>query len=1175
MSSRLGNIAGWITMILLNLNGVAMASAESVHTWADHSVLADGTWVKVNLSQNTDGIYQISYAQLRSWGFDNPSQVGVYGYGGHVLPEALSSNHIDDVPEVAVYHDRERQRILFYGRGLVSWQYQNNEVGYVQKQHPYASYASYFLHQKREEAPKAIQLQAANEAEPSVTLTEYDAYWIHEKESKNIGESGKQWFGESFLATQSQVFTLPELDTNQGHALKAGTATLTVNFVTKAASQTSYTVKIGNETIGSQDIMATTGTYAFGTESRFNKKLNTSADIDKAQVRVTYSSQGAAPTLANLDYIRLQGKCELKAISQQPCLLFRNIEAQFQQVAYRIKGLSPQMQVWDVTSPTEICQQQLKGDSLFVAQERGLREYAIVDLGSNYFPGVNRMGTIRTQDLHGIDPVNLVILTPPAYMLQAERLAQHRLEHDYLSSLVLTPDAIYNEYSSGVPDATAIRLFLKQLYDRGIESDGTHTLKYFLLFGDGSYDNFASCLSNYLLPTYQTDASMVETSSSVCDDYFGFLDDNEGGRTDSEGRIILQYDKLDIGIGRLPVHNIEQAEQVVTKIIGYDSNQYGNWKNRLCFLSDDDKVETSATDSPNVHMKHNDSLIKQLQDEGRHEFMYQKIYLPAYQQTTSASGTDYPDARKALNNALQQGTLILNYAGHGSTTSIAHEQIMTANIASQLRMNHLPVWFTASCDVSRFDADNTSMGENLILNPQGGAAALFTTCRVVYAPQNLMLNKAFYRNLFSRHSNGSRYRLGDVMRTAKVDLGADNNKMNYCLLGDPSMTIAFPDQKIVVDTIIGSFKALSTVTIRGRVLQYDSEETDSLYNGLIYPTIFDSEDSIKADKGLHQEEIFTFASRTRKIFTGRDIIRNGKFEFSFMIPQDISNNEGTGLINFYACNEYGEEANGYYEGFALQRGEATGDRDTQGPEVVTCFIDAPGYGFNKGDVVSATPFFYVELKDASGINATGNNIGHDICLNIRCISNPLIADKQYILNDYFTTFTGAPTHGNIKYSMTDLEEGTYEGTLRAWDVYNNVTNYTFTFTVSHKTSPEIALLQAYPSPVKQGETITFRALHNRPESADKLRLQIFTQTGIKVFDQTFSSNASEVVYLRPGAQSVTDISNALNADETSQLMGCTTLQWNAHVAPGIYIYKAYLSAGGKETTTRSQKLIVY
>ncbi|MBP5716486.1 MAG: type IX secretion system sortase PorU, partial [Bacteroidales bacterium] len=610
----------------------------------------------------------------------------------------------------------------------------------------------------------------------------------------------------------------------------------------------------------------------------------------------------------------------------------------------------------------------------------------------------------------------------------------------------------------------------------------------------------------------------------------------------------------------------------VAKIIGYDTNQYGSWKNRLCFLADDDKIESSATDSPNLHMRHNDQLVKQLQDSGHNEFVFQKIYLPAYQQTTSASGTDYPDARKELNNSLQQGLLILNYAGHGSANNITHEQIMSASLASNLRSKHLPVWITASCDVSRFDADDPSMGVNLFLNPQGGAAALFSTTRVVYASQNLNLNKAIIGHLFDRHSDGTRFRLGDIMKAAKRALANDYNKLNFCLIGDPTMTLAFPEQTAVVDSVHGEFKALEMVTIYGHICETGTSAIDTKFNGLIYPTIYDAEDSITADKGLHQEPIYNFTARTRKVFAGRDIVRDGRFEFSFMIPQDISYSTGNGIVNLYACSDSGDEANGFYDQFVLGRGTVAADADTIGPEIIACFLDGPT--FQSGDEVGTTPFFYAEVRDASGINATGNSIGHDVSLTLECLSNPLVANRQIVLNNYFTTFTGNPTHGNVKYSLTDLAEGTYQATFRVWDVYNNTSARTFTFTVSSATKPAIALLQAYPSPVKQGATVTFRALHNRPESADQLRLQIYTQTGVKVLDQTATTNSCEVVYLSANASAITQISNALNADETSQLMGCTTMTWVADVTPGVYLYRAYLTAGGDEVTTQSKMLIV-
>lgn len=1154
-------------------------ASTGVHTWAESSALAEGKWVKVALNDTEDGIYQISYSQLRNWGFSNPSQVGVYGFGGHTLSESFGQNHIDDLPEVAVYHDSSRQRILFYGRGLISWSYKNDTYRWIQRQHPYATSACYFLHQKSGESPLQIEAKASSHIEPEVTLDEYDECWLHEVEETNLGQSGRMWYGESFLNSTVQTFNLTQGTRLAGHKFKAGTVLLTTNFVAKSQSTSSYSVQIDTFSIGPKMIPATTNSYGFGSEANINVPLSTRGEFGTSSVCITYKAGSSTSTAARLDYIRLQGKCPLEASAAEAFMLFRNIEAQRQHVAYTIAGLDNKMQIWDVTSPNAIFRQELADNSTqFVPEEKGLREYAVVNMASNDFSGVTLVGNVIKQNLHNLEPVNMVILSAPAFVAQAERLAEYRRLHDGLSVAVLTPEQIYNEYSSGVPDATAIRLFLKNLYEKGQESDPAQKLRYFLLFGDGHYNNRTATSTNYLLPCYEGEPSLTETSSFVCDDYFGFLDDHEGGRTDASGNYTITSDVLDIGIGRLPVQTLSQATDVVNKIIGYDS-QYGSWKNRICFLSDDDKIENSGSDSPNIHMRHNDQLVSILETAGHNDLIFKKIYLAAYAQTVTSTGSDYPDARKEFYNALQQGSLIVNFAGHGSTTSITHEMIMTSNLANQLRMKHLPLWITASCDVSRWDANETSMGETLLLNPNGGASALISTTRVVYAGPNLNLNKAVIKHLFDRNPDGSRYRIGDILRTAKIELGSDYNKLNFCLLGDPAMTLAYAEQKMVIDSIKGEFTSLNEVMVYGHIQKLNETETDSTFNGLIYPTIYDAEEEITADKGLwqstsSQEDIpYTFENRTRKIFSGRDYVRQGKFSFRCRIPMDLSDLPGNGLINLYACSDDQREANGYYNDFQFKSTNSSIQTDTLGPAMLACFLDGPE--FKSGDIVGKTPLFYAEVEDESGFNATGASIGHDVSLTIQCLSNPLISIKQINLNNYFTTFTGTSRRGNVKYQLTDLEEGDYRAMFRVWDIFNNPTSYTFDFTVSDKTQPAITLMQAYPSPVRQGETVTFRLLHNRPESADKLRVQVYTQTGIKVLDETVRSNSCDVVYLEPNATRKTQISKAQNADETSQLMGSSTLNWTADVAPGVYLYRAYLSASGTEDATKSKMLIVY
>ena len=1145
------------------------------HTWADHSALSKGTWVKIALTEGKDGVYAISYSQLRNWGFSNPSQVGVYGYGGHTLTESFRSQHIDDVPEVAALHDDANQRILFYGRGLIEWTY-NTSNGFVQRQHPYATTAYYFLHQKDEAAPLSPDTLLSNSAvAPSDTLSEYDEYWLHEKENVNVGETGRWWYGENFTNDQKQIFNLPEESWLSGHTIKAGTGRVAIGFLTHSSSASKLAININDNEIGTQSVSATTSGYAFGTEATFREYLSELDDMSSAKVRLEFTDGKTTASLARLNYIRVQGKCDLTASDKEAFMLFRNSAARNGLQAYRLNGLNSNMQVWDVTSPTEIKLQQVvtesDGSSVFVPIETGIREYAVVNLASNGFLSVSKVGNVANQDLHSLQPANLVILTPSGLSNYAKKLAEHRATHDGLSYIIVTPGDIYNEYSSGVPDATAIRLFLKQLYDRA--DGGDNDLLYFLLFGDGSYDNFSASQSNYLLPTYQTEYSLAETSSTTVDDYFGFLEDSDGGRT-SNGYYNLNSEGLDIGVGRLAISSTYEAEAVVNKLIAYDnSSQMGNWKNLLCFLSDDDKMDSSGTDSPNLHMRHNEKLISSLLDNGHQEFVYQKIYLPAYSQSTSASGTDYPDARKDLNHVLQQGCLMLNYAGHGSTQSITHESLMTTNLASQLNTKHYPLWITASCSVSRYDSEALSMGEALLTNANGGAIGLISTTRVVYASDNLSLNQAFVDHLFDRHEDGTRYRLGDILRVAKRQIGNNYNKLNFCLLGDPSMTLAFPEQEMVVDSVIGTWETLSTVTVKGHICKLGSTEIDSTFNGLVYPAVYDAEDSITADKGICQEPYLTFTSRNRKVFTGRDVVKDGFFEFSFIVPQDILYRDTPGLVNLYACSEDGSEAQGYYNQFTLKAGNASTDTDTVPPVIVACFLD--NASFKDGDKVGLTPFFYAEVTDQSGINATGNSIGHDVSLYVESLSDPLLATRQYALNDYFTTFTGDVTHGNVKYSLDDLAEGTYRATFQVWDVYNNVASQTFTFTVSSEQKAAVALLQAFPSPVRQGETVTFRALHNRPESAEELRIQVFTQTGVKVLDSTASSSSAEVVYLEEGAKELTELNDALNADETSALMGSSTLQWTTNVPPGVYVYKAYLKAGSDVTASKSKLLIIF
>ena len=1153
----------------------AMTAGAGVHSWASQSMLSTGDWVKISLNGEEDGVYEITYAQLRKMGFTQPQNVGVYGFGGHLLEESFSTAHIDDLPEVATYNDSERQRILFYGRGIVSWYYANTTWGFRHRQNTYATQACYFLHQKDGASRQMAELPSSSTGS-SVAVTTYDAYYLHETDAVNVGETGREYYGESFVTTQTQKFA-------SDCPLNEGSVRVTVNFISNVAGVLTTTVGSAKET---GTLSAASG-YTTAREVFVNRTFSHSSGV--SEVSLTFSSS-VTPSIARLNWIRWQGKRDLKITDwDYSHILFREVAAQSQLLKYQISQ-SGNYQVWDVTDPANICLQNVT-DGAFVPQSRGMREYALVDLDGTKFKSVSRVGRVNNQDLHGFATPDMVILVPAALKTYAESLAEYRQKQDGLAVSVVTPQQIYNEFSSGTPDATAVRLFLKMFYDRADSETKEHSLRYFLLFGDGSYDNRTALASNYYLPTYETDASLVQTASYCCDDYFGFLDDNDGGATDIYGRYQISSYGVDLGIGRLPVHTESDAANVLQKIISYSSNSYyGAWKNRLLFLSDDDKITESETDSPNLHMIHNEAMVKVLQDQGHNEYVCQKIYLPAYTQTTSASGTDYPDARQEFDEALQQGVLLVNYAGHGNEEGITNERLMYTAKAASLNMKYLPVWVTATCDVSRYDADDLSMGEALILNRNGGAAAMFTTTRVVYAQQNKNLNLHLIENIFNRFDDGTRYRLGDVMREAKVAMAGDANKLSFCLLGDPSMTLAYPEQQMELTAVNGvavsaqegnfSLPTLQRVTMRGRILKTGTTETDTVFHGLVYPNLYDAEDTITADKGLYQtdatEKPYTFTTRTKKVFSGRDVVRNGTFEFSFVVPQDVSYSNLPGLVNLYACSEDGGEGQGYFNRFVLESGTSAVS-DTVGPVIRDLFLNQNT--FRSGDVVNVTPYFYAEVADSSGFNATGNSVGHDITLTIRSLSQPLMTATQYVLNNYFTTFTGNSKAGNVRFSIPSLDEGTYEATFRIWDVWNNHSDSTFQFTVSRLEAPQEVVCQVYPNPAKVGETVTFRVMHNRPESQTTTTIQVWSQTGTKVWEGVASVSSAEVVYPN-SMEKPTYLNKGMIADESATFLGASSTTWSLAsstgltLAPGLYVYRVYLNSNGSDSVSKSKLLMV-
>ena len=1046
-----------ILCVLLFVFGLLTSAWADSSRYASESVLNSGKWVKIQVAE--DGIYKLTAADLKKMGFSNLDKVAVYGYGGWPLDEDFSTTYIDDVPEVAVW--RGADYLLFYGKGPRKWEYSSSDKSFIHTNNPYSNYGYYFVTEK--ETTGRTMEKAASAAGATLQVTTFDDYVLHEEELVSVNSSGRELYGESFTSTLSRDFTIsvPGITNDEGKA--------TLSFISRGNG--TITMNVDGNALISGSVSVPSDEYEVAREL-YRERAWMADKGETVKVNIGYSTTGHKNV--HLNYFRLQMKRQLKVYDNYT--FFRSLSARGNASRFVIQGADASTLVFDVTDGVNPQQMEtsLNGTELSfsIPASASLREFVVVKPSQIKAPVT--VGEVANQNLHALPQQDMIIIAQPNFTTQAERLAEAHRTKDNLTVRVVTPESIYNEFSSGTPDATAYRRFMKMFYDR--KTSEADAPKYLLLFGDGSFDNrkltsaWKSVDMSNMLLTYQTENSL-SSQSYVIDDYFGFLDDADNKKS-------LQNKKLCLGIGRFPIRTVEQATQMVDKVISYMENKNtGSWKNNLCFMADDG----SNTDGfMTEHMEFADQLAGYVESE-HPEFLVNKLYYDAYKKDMTA-GT-YPDVRSGLQKLLKDGLLLFNYTGHGGTTALSDEKVLTQTDINQFTYTHLPVWVTATCDFTRFDDLNTSAGEDVFLNKSSGGIALFTTVRVAYSRPNFPINDNVIRNLFERN-NGRRRTLGEVMQATKNTLSSVY-KLGFCLIGDPAVKIAYPEFGMKVTTVNGqsvdgnsiSFKALEKITVEGEVLDASGQLVTD-FTGIVNPTVKDSKVTVTCLKNSNKDDspAFTFTDYPNTIFIGNDSVRNGKFSFTFTVPKDISYSNLQGKMNLYAVDtESGNEAQGNFDNFIVGGTSDTAETDTIGPEIRALYLNDTT--FVDGGQVNTTPYFVAELWDKSGVNITGSSVGHDMML---VIDESTVL--SYNLNSYYELLPGEDGTGIVKFPIPALEPGKHTAEFWVWDILNNSTVRTFTFEVVE--GLKLFLFDVIATPGIAREQVTFHSYAQPSRKSD-------------------------------------------------------------------------------------------
>lgn len=780
---------------------------------------------------------------------------------------------------------------------------------------------------------------------------------------------------------------------------------------------------------------------------------------------------------------------------------------------------------------------------------------------SGSHPAATYVKNIANQDLHADGQADLVIIIPASRTLlkQAQRLKEFHESHDGMRVNIVAADQLYNEFSSGTPDANAYRRYLRMLQDRAAtEADMP---KYLLLFGDCVWDNrmlTADCKrfdpDDFLL-VYESENSFSETVCYAGDSWMGILAEGAG----SDARRELQ----DVGVGRFPVTTVAEAKIMVDKTINYSKNQNGGaWQNTIMFMGDDG--------NDNIHMKDVDSVANSV---GRDypNFLIKKVMWDAYTRESSATGNTYPEVSKIIRQQQANGALVMDYGGHGNATLISHESVLGLSDFSESRTSNLPLWVTAACDIMPFDGVTETIGESAVLNEKGGAVAFYGTARTVFTSANKYINHAFMKRVLSLQ-DGKPIALGEAHRLAQNDvmLGTnryptptredpnktspeqDNseNHLQYSLLGDPALSLNLPTAQVVVDEIDGvavgsgtmpTVKAGSVIKMKGHVAGVEG------FNGVVTATVRDTQEEITCKlnntSGDGAEVAFKYLDRTKTLYHGSDSIRNGQFELTFAVPKDINYADGQGMINLYALNtDKTIRANGSCDQFIVG-GSAEAKNDSVGPSIY-CYLNSPS--FVDGGNVNSTPYFVAEIKDKDGINAAGSGIGHDLQL---VIDGDMA--KTYTLNNNFSYDFGTYTSGSTFYSIPELEEGPHRLQFRAWDIQNNSSTAVLHFNVVKGLRPQLFNIGVTNNPART--STTFIISHDRMESNMDVVIELFDAAGRQMWRH---------------AESGVSATGNYTVDWDLSVDGGRPLQ------TGVYLYRVKVSSEGSSYVSKTKKLIV-
>lgn len=1129
-----------------------------------NSPMNEGVWLKVGVT--SAGVQKLNKNFFENNNIDmtnvNPKNIRVFGYSQGMLPENINDYTPSSLPEIKSYFEGENDNVfnaqdylLFYAEEANTWTYSATNNKYSHKKHLYSDTAYYLINISQFPAERISQASIISGATTHL-INSYDFHTFHELDKEDLIKTGKEWYGERFDYNLKRNFSfqIPKRTTNEKIHFDVNMA---VRSTTSSGNNILF--KANNLLVHSKNSITKVGssytsTYAY----TFNEtdSFDLAGNILNFEIEYEQPIIGA---IAWLNFIEIETKCDLEIFnsslkySNNSSIGIGNISEYF------VKNSSTSTKTWDITNPYNVqsINTNLNGSVInFKTLSDSLKTFISFEIRGTKIPFY--AGKIENQNLVSLTDIDYILVTPDAFNTSTQKLADFHKNNSGLTTAVVDIEQIYNEFSGGTPDITAIRNFCKYLYDN---ADNVNTrIKYLFLMGDGSFDPKNRKLNNKnFIPTFQSDNSVSPTASFCSDDYFGMLDDVSG--------IYDASSSVDIGIGRFPARNLADANGFVNKVIHYANSQnletvsatsnqkiksnYSDWKNKMLFVADDGSASDGYTNS---HLLQTEMIIDALlQDDNN--FNVNKVYLDAYTKESTAGGGRYPDVKREIREAMNSGSFFVSYIGHGGEVGWADERVLDINeIKSWNNIEGMPLFLTATCEFSRFDdPERTSAGEEVILNPNGGAIAMLTTTRLVYGgiSNNIGFSINFFNQVLNEY-NGEMPRLGDAIRLTKTlsSLGSNYNNRKFVLLGDPALKLAYPKYNVTTTKLNNvnislapdTLKALSKIKIEGEIRDKNGQLI--LINGFIFPTVYDKSNIVSTLDNNNNGNSVDFENRSSILYKGISSVSNGKFSFEFITPKDINYSFGNGRISYYFANDT-IDGKGHNEEIIVGGSSNNSYTDIKGPEVELYMNDT---NFIFGGTTNSTPSLLALIKDESGINTTGTSLGHDITAILDDdYSNPII------LNDFYVSALDNFKSGSITYPHDKLSNGSHTLRLKLWDVNNNSSEAYTEFVVADEVKLALNHVLNYPNPFTTSTNFYFE--HNQPNTDIKVLIKIFTISGKLI-------------------KSISKVVNTFGNLKSDPIPWDGLDDFGDKIGKGVYIYQIDIETQSGMNANKTEKLVI-